>query len=94
MLAPSPLHFFVTLNFAVQMLGIGVAGVASVVLTFTKHRHSWIVFICALPAFGFGIFFTGSFLLAQRHFSPWFVFFWALLFFGAFSIFRWCYKRP
>jgi 1,4-dihydroxy-2-naphthoate octaprenyltransferase len=86
--------FLVMLILAVLMLGIGVAGVASVILTFTKYRHSWIVIICALPAFAVGIFYTGGFLLSRRPFSPWFALFWVLLFFGAFSIFRWCYKRP
>jgi len=78
----------------ILLLGIVAAGTASFVLSFTKLRYSWFVLACALPAFAVGGFYTGGFLLARRPFSPWFVLFWVLLFLGAFSIFRWCHKRP
>ncbi len=86
--------FLVMLFLAMLVLGIAAAVVASVALSFTPKRHSWIVLISALPGFAVGAFYTGGFFLARRPFSPWFVIFWLLLFFGGLSITRWFYKRP
>ena len=86
--------YLLMLFLALLLLAVGAAGVAAVALSFTKRRHSWIVLVCALPAFAVGAFYTGGFLFSQRPFSPWFVIFWLLLLLGAFSIFRWSYKRP
>ncbi|MEY2407838.1 MAG: hypothetical protein QOF48_508 [Verrucomicrobiota bacterium] len=80
--------------FLIQLFSIGVcaAGAASVVLSFTRLRYSWIVFLCALPAFTIGLSLTGV-QIAQRLFSPELAVFCTLFFVGAFGIFRWSYKR-
>lgn len=83
------------------VLGGTVGGVASVILTFTKYRHSEIVVISALPAFVVGLLYTGAFLKSlgspPNADSPtvgFAAFCGMLLVFGAFSIFRCYYKRP
>ena len=62
--------FLAVLLIMVLLLGIAAAVVASTALSFTRMRHSWVVLVCALPAFAVGTFYTGGFLLARRHFSP------------------------
>ena len=79
---------------AALMLCIAGAGTFAVILSFTRLRYSWIVIVCAAPAFLVGGFYTCGFLLSRRPFSAWFVIFWLLLFFGAVGIVRAFYKRP
>lgn len=88
------MYLFMAMLLKGILLGSAVAGAASVILTFTKYRHSEIVFICALPAFVVGVFYTGCFLLSWTPFDSFMILVWALLILGTFSIFRWCYKRP
>lgn len=74
-------------------LGVsGLIGVIAVILTYTRFRYSWIVFVIAFPWLYLGIFYPRiEGLRGQPLYAVIFILLFAT---SVFAVIRWYYKRP
>lgn len=80
----------------ILIMGVpGLVGVIAVILSYTRFRYSWIVFVCAVPTFYLAVFYFDVVGLEDIELHPQIIFIFSLLLAtGVFALVRWYYKRP